>query len=55
MRVWRPDSHDGDGDLGGWVARHADGLFRLVPGMRSSPPVYEMSEELARYLNGRGH
>ena len=47
-------SHDGDGDLGGWVARHADGLFRLVPGM-SSPPVYEMSEELVRYLNGRGH
>lgn len=47
-------SHDGDGDLGGWVARHADGLFRRVPSM-SSPPVYEMSEELARYLNGRRH
>ncbi len=46
--------HDGDGDLEGWVARHADGLFRLVPGI-SRPPVYEMSEELGRYLNGRGH
>ena len=45
--------HDGDGDLKGWVARHAEGLFRQVPGM-SSPPVYEMSEELVRYLNGRG-
>ena len=43
----------GDGDLGGWVAQHADGLFQLVPSM-NRPPVYEMSEELARYLNGRG-
>ena len=48
--------HDGDGDLGGWVARQAaDGLlFQLVPD-KSSPPVYEMSEELVRHLNGRGH
>ena len=47
-------THDGAGDLGGWVAQHADGLlFQLIPGM-NSPPVYEMSEDLARYLNGRG-
>ena len=45
-----------DGDLEGWVARHAaDGLlFRLVSA-KSSPPVYEMLEELVRHLNGRGH
>ena len=46
--------HAGDGALGDWVGRHADGLFRRVPD-KSSPPVYEMSEELVRYLNGRGH
>lgn len=46
--------HEGDGALGDWVARHADGLFRRVPD-KSSPPVYEMSEELVRYLNGPGH
>ena len=45
-----------DGDLEGWVARHAadDLLFRLVSA-KSSPPVYEMLEELVRHLNGRGH
>ena len=51
-----PPSPGDDGDLEGWVARHAaDGLlFRLVSA-KSSPPVYEMLEELVRHLNGRGH
>ena len=44
-------THDGAGDLEGWVAQHADGLlFQLVPGVGIGPHVYEMSEELARYL-----